>query len=102
MDTPVVGFDWDEGNIGKCQKHGVSRREIEDALNSRPVVAPDLRHSGTEQRFIAVQRNAEGRPMFIAFTYRQVADGVLIRPVSARYMHKKEAAAYEKSTGSED
>ena len=102
MDKPVVGFDWDDGNIGKCRKHGVSCREIEAALSSRPAVAPDLKHSSSEQRFIAVQRNAAGRPMFIAFTYRHTADGVLIRPVSARYMHKKEAAAYEKSTRLED
>ena len=102
MDKPVIGFDWDDGNIEKCQKHGVSRRDIEFALSSRSIVAPDLKHSGSEQRFIAVQRNTEGRPMFIAFTFRQVTAGVLIRPVSARYMHKKEAAAYEKSTHSEN
>ena len=102
MIRPVIGFDWDEGNIEKCEKHGVSRREIEFALGSRPAVATDLKHSDTEQRFIAVHRNPEGRPMFIAFTFRHVAAGVLIRPVSARYMHKKEVAAYEKSTGPED
>jgi uncharacterized DUF497 family protein len=102
MDEPVIGFDWDDGNVEKCQKHGVSRLEIELALGSRPAVAPDLKHSGSEQRYIAVYRNAEGRPMFIAFTFRQTEGGVLIRPVSARYMHKKEAAAYEKSTHSEN
>ena len=102
MSKPIAGFDWDEGNSGKCQKHGVSLREIEAALRSRPVIAPDAKHSVSEQRFIAVQRNAAGRPMFIAFTYRHSKDGVLIRPVSARYMHEKEAAAYEKGTRAED
>ena len=102
MVKQVIGFDWDEGNAGKCQKHGVSRHEIEAAFMSYPIIAPDLRHSSSEQRFIAVHRNAEGRPMFIAFTYRNVVDGVLIRPVSARYMHKKEADAYEKSPRVED
>jgi uncharacterized protein len=102
MDDPVIGFDWDEGNLEKCRKHGVSRREIELALGSRPAVAPDLKHSGSELRYIAVHRNAEGRPMFIAFTFRQAEGAVLIRPVSARYMHKKEAAAYEKNTHSEN
>jgi uncharacterized DUF497 family protein len=102
MDGTTVGFDWDDGNLDKCQKHGVSRREIEVALSSSPQVAPDLKHSGSEQRYIAVQRNTDGRPMFIAFTYRHVTDGVLIRPVSARYMHKKEVAAYEKSTRSQN
>ena len=98
----IIGFDWDDGNAEKCQKHGVSRHEIELAIGSHPAVAPDLKHSDCEQRFIAVQRNTEGRPMFIAFTFRQAAAGVLIRPVSARYMHKKEVAAYEKSTRPQD
>ena len=34
--------------------------------------------------------------MFIVFTFRRKGDEVLIRPVSARYMHKKETEAYEK------
>ena len=37
----------------------------------------------------------------VAFTFRKAANGLLIRPVSARYMHKKEASAYEKITRSE-
>ena len=102
VDKPFAGFDWDDGNIAKCEKHGVSRREIESALGSHPAVAPDLKHSDSEQRFIAVQRNAEGRPLFIAFTFRQAPTGWLIRPVSARYMQKKEAEAYEKSTEAKD
>ena len=76
----IIGFDWDDGNVEKC----VSRHEIELALGSHPAVAPDLKHSDSEQRFIAVQRNTEGRPMFIAFTFRQAAAGVPIRPDSAR------------------
>ena len=80
----IIGFDWDDGNVEKCQKHGVSRHEIELALGSHPAVAPYLKHSDSEQRFIAVQRNTEGRPMFIAFTFRQAAAGVPIRPDSAR------------------
>ena len=102
MDRPVAGFDWDDGNIAKCEKHGVSRQEIEFALGSHPAVAPDFKHSQSEQRFIAVERTTEGRPLFIAFTFRQAGADLLIRPVSARYMHKKEAEAYEKSTETKD
>ncbi len=29
MTEGVSGFDWDDGNIEKCQKHGVSLEEIE-------------------------------------------------------------------------
>jgi uncharacterized DUF497 family protein len=33
---------------------------------------------------------------FIVFTLRRTGDEVLIRPASARYMHKKEMETYEK------
>ena len=91
----VAGFDWDEGNQEKCQKHGVSIGEIEALLSSDPGVAPDLHHSAQEDRFIAVGRNASGRPLFVAFTFRTKDGQRLIRPVTARYMHKKEIAGYE-------
>jgi uncharacterized DUF497 family protein len=32
-----------------------------------------------------------------AFTLRKHGDGALIRPINARYMHKKEVESYEKS-----
>jgi uncharacterized protein len=91
----VAGFDWDAGNLEKCQKHGVPVADIEELLSSDPGVAPDPDHSAQEDRFIAVGRNAAGRPLFVAFTLR-IKDGQrLIRPVSARYMHKKEIEGYE-------
>jgi uncharacterized protein len=98
MNNQIAGFDWDEGNITKCQKHGVSIEEIEAALETRSTVAPDLKHSVAEQRFIAIERNMNGRPMFIAFTLRERNGQTLIRPVSARYMHQEEVEKYEKST----
>jgi uncharacterized DUF497 family protein len=56
-----------------------------------------MKHSLAEQRFIAIGRAREGRPMFIAFTLRE-RDGVtMIGPVSARFMHKDEVLRYEKS-----
>src|SRR5712672_438481 len=90
----VSGFDWDEGNRGQGQKHGVSIAEIEAVLSGSPRVAPDPTHSADEDRFIAVGRNAAGRPVFVAFTFRQQGRKRLIRPVSARYMHRKESEAY--------
>jgi uncharacterized DUF497 family protein len=91
----VAGFDWDTGNLEKCQKHGVSVAEIEALLRSDPGIAPDPDHSAQEDRFIAVGRNAAGRPLFVAFTFRMKDGQRLIRPVSARYMHKKEIEGYE-------
>jgi uncharacterized DUF497 family protein len=91
----IAGFDWDEGNREKCQKHGVSIAEIEAFLRSDPQIAPDVEHSDEEDRYIAVGRNHQGRPIFVAFMYRAGSEGTLIRPVSARYMHRKEARRYE-------
>jgi uncharacterized protein len=94
----VAGIDWDEGNRGKSQKHGVSLAEIEDVLSADPRVAPDREHSAAEDRFIAVGRTAENRPVFVVFTFR-VKDGrMYVRPVSARYMHGKEAERYEEES----
>lgn len=91
----IAGFDWDSGNWPKCGKHGVSREEIERLfLEGRARVAPDVKHTRpTESRHIAAGR-VDGRALFVAFAFR----GDLIRPISARYMHPKEASSYEAST----
>ena len=91
----IVGFEWDSGNWPKCGKHGVSREEIERLfLEGQPRMAPDVTHStSTESRHIAAGR-VDGRWLFVAFVLRQRR----IRPISARYMHEKEARRYEAST----
>jgi uncharacterized DUF497 family protein len=91
------GFDWDDGNRSKCQEHGVSIAEIEDLFVHSPHVAPDPKHSGDEDRLIAVGKTSAGRPLFVAFTMRTKEGRSLIRPVTARYMHAREIAAYEKA-----
>jgi len=95
MRIGFTGFDWDQGNREKCRKHRVSIAEIEALLSADPHVAPDPKHSAEEDRFIAVGRNARGRPLFVAFTFRTRDGERVIRPVSARYMHKKEIEGYE-------
>jgi uncharacterized DUF497 family protein len=96
MNLQVSGFDWDRGNRAKCQKHGVSILEIEDLFTLSPRIAPDPSHSVDEDRLIAVGRTSTGRPVFVAFTIRTKNKRRLIRPLTARYMHAKEIAAYEK------
>ena len=98
MTLTVQGIDWDSGNQAKCQKHGVSLTEIEALLCSNPAIAPDPGHSRDEQRYIAVGRNDDGRAIFVAFTFRKKDGRRLIRPVSARYMHRKEAEKYDKKS----
>jgi uncharacterized DUF497 family protein len=98
MNVDAEGFEWDAANREKCQKHGVSIAEIEGLLLSNPRIAPDLKHSADEDRLIAVGRTSKGRAVFVAFTIRTKQGRRLIRPVTARYMHAKESAAYEKES----
>jgi uncharacterized DUF497 family protein len=91
----LVRIEWDDGSREKCRKHGVSIAEIQDALRGRPPIEPDLDHSATEQRLIAIGRTPAGRSIFVAFTIRQYGDEMSIRPISARSMHRKEVASYE-------
>jgi len=58
---PVDGFDWDEGNWPKCGGHGLTREEIEDVFLHAPDVFPDVAHSTTETRHLAIGRTAAGR-----------------------------------------
>jgi uncharacterized DUF497 family protein len=95
--TNISGYDWDEGNIQKCQKHGVSIEEIEGLFdNPSCFVQSDMKHSQEESRYLAIGLPPESnRPMFVAFTIRTKGDKEYIRPISARYMHEKEARQYE-------
>lgn len=91
----IAGFDWDDGNKTKCQKHGVSLSELESAFYRKLHVFPDLKHSQTEERYIAFGVTDEGRHIFVAFTFRQIGGKNYIRPISSRYMHQKEIDYYE-------
>jgi uncharacterized DUF497 family protein len=88
-------FDWDEGNWPKCGKHGVSKAEIEYVFRHRPLVRPDRTPQDEETRYNAVGINEEGRHIFIVFTLRTKSGYRLVRPISARYMHRKEVERYE-------
>jgi uncharacterized DUF497 family protein len=98
MGFGVAGFDWDDWTREKCRKHGVSLAEIEEILTGDPHIAPDVAHSHVEDRFIAVGRTRANRPVFVAFTFRMKHGRMFMRPVSARYMHRKEIEHYEKES----
>lgn len=90
------GFAWDKANFSKCQKHGVSSAEVEHILaHTATIVVPDLKNSRSEPRYIAIGRTAADRYAFVVFTPRQTGTRILLRPISARYMHKKEIKKYE-------
>lgn len=93
----IAGFDWDKGNRTKCENHGVSREAIEAFFQGKVWVTPDPKHSDSEERFLAIGTAKIGKPMVVVFTLREGKDGTLIRPISARYMHTKEALRYEEA-----
>ena len=100
IDASVIleanGFDWDRGNRAKCEKHGLSVATIESLFMRPLAILPDAAHSQREKRLRAIGRTDKGRGVSMIFTLRRKGDEFLIRPISARYMHKKEIEAYEK------
>ncbi len=95
--TSIKGFDWDEGNARKNEKHNVSMAEVEQVFFNEPLlVLEDSKHINLEPRFHALGKSDDKRQLHITFTLRQA--GEKIRIISARDMHKKERAIYEKAT----
>jgi uncharacterized protein len=93
------GFDWDRGNIEKCQKHGVSIAEIEALfLSGEFSVFDDDLHSVDEHRFRVIGCSPGGRYIFLSFTLREIEGENFVRIFSARYMHKKEIQNYAQKT----
>src|ERR1700722_4683396 len=93
----VVGFQWDDGNARKNERHGVSVAEAEQGFFNFPLlVLSDAKHSQAEPRFHALGKTNEGRLLHIAFTLRN-ADS-LIRVIWARDMHRKERTVYEQAS----
>ena len=91
------GFNWDTGNTDKCQKHGLNQEEIEDFFQQKKIyVAPDIKHSSLEERFLAIGKGSKNKLIVVAFTFRDQSGKKLIRPISARFMNKKEVQKYEK------
>ena len=69
MVIKIIGIEWDDGNLVKCQKHGVPLEETEEVLyNPNICIEPDFVHSTEEERLWAIGRNAKGRGVFVAFT----------------------------------
>jgi uncharacterized DUF497 family protein len=94
----VAGFEWDDGNRLKCQKHGVSEITIESVFRGSIAVMPDPAHSKSEERFNAIGMSDDRRWIFLVFTLRTRHGRQFVRPISARFMHKKEVEHYEKET----
>jgi uncharacterized protein len=91
----VVGFDWDAGNARKNEKHGVSQSGAEQVFfDPNLLMVADFGHSSDETRYHALGRTIDDRHLHIAFTLR--VQETLIRVISARDMHRKEKAIYDR------
>ena len=91
----IVGFDWDDGNARKNEKHGVSQSEAEQIFfDVRLLMVADADHSVGEPRYHALGISLDGRHLHVTFTLR--GDGTRIRVISARDMHRKERQIYER------
>jgi len=90
----IVGFEWDDGNARKNEKHGVSQSEAEQIFfDARLLIVADEGHSDDEPRHHALGATLDGRRLHVTFTIR--GDGTRIRVISARDMHRKERHIYE-------
>jgi uncharacterized DUF497 family protein len=93
----VTGFDWDEGNLMKNEKHSVSDAEAEQLFVNEPlIVLEDRAHAAAEPRWHALGRTNEDRLLHVTFTLR--AGGTRVRIISARPMHSKERSVYERAS----
>ena len=91
--TDSIGY---QGNWPKCGEHGVLCSDIEALFERGPAVYPDPAHSQSEERMLAIGQTGTGRFVLVAFTLRRRGRDTLIRPISARYMRKREVQHYER------
>ena len=93
----ITGFDWDEGNARKNEKHGVTAAEAEQVFFNVPLLmVADTKHSEKEPRFHALGKTVNERRIHITFTLRDA--GQKIRVISARDMHRRERNVYDQAT----
>jgi hypothetical protein len=92
----ITGFDWDDGNTRKNDKHGVAQAQAEEVFFNQPLLMlEDLLHRDQEARYHALGKTLEGRLLHVTFTLR--GGGTLIRVISARDMHRKERSLYDQA-----
>ncbi len=92
----ITGFDWDDGNARKNDKHGVGQAQAEEIFFNQPLLMlDDLLHREQEARYHALGKTLDGRLLHVTFTLR--GGGTLIRVISARDMHRNERSVYEQA-----
>ena len=78
--SKVNGFNWDDGNARKNEKHGVSMAEAEQVFFNAPLLLlEDAAHSQQEPRLHVLGKTDDGRTLHLTLTLRQ--SGELIRVI---------------------
>jgi hypothetical protein len=92
--TGMKDEEKDKGNLLKnWEEHGVTGSECEQIFFNNPqIVAPDLKHSGKEDRYFVLGQTDTGRLLYVVFMIRKT----LVRIISARDMSRKERKVYER------
>ena len=94
--SQVIGFDRDDGNARKNERHRVTAAEAEQVFFNVPLLLlDDSRHSDSEVRYRALGKTAAARRLHLSFALRSEAK--LIRVISARDMSRNEKAIYEQA-----
>ena len=93
MNLRVSGFDWDEGNRAKCQKHGVPMIEIEDLFAHR--FTPGFREAMREIVAKARELFVEGLPLAGMVDRRLALDLDLFSRGGLRVLDKIERQDYD-------
>ena len=91
----MARFDWDSGkDVENRLKHGVSFARAQHAFaDPRRVIARDLTHSQTEERFYCFGE-VDGGVLTVRFTYR----AAVIRIIGAGYWRKGETIYERENT----
>ena len=95
----VDGFDWDRGNWPVCARHGLTRAEIESVFVGELTVFDDPDDRRSQARYMAIGSSRSGQLVFVVFRISRFGSLSLVRPISARYMRRKEVRYYECETG---
>lgn len=91
-----IHFEWDKGNSNKnWKKHNLTNDQCEEPFfGTKRKIFEDTQHSDQEERFLLFGKTKQEKFLLISFTIRNQR----VRIISARAMHKKEKAFYEKAT----
>ncbi|MEM8960343.1 MAG: BrnT family toxin [Acidobacteriota bacterium] len=87
-----MDFEWDSHKAAtNLRKHGVDFADAAFVLEDDLALTIRDWHTGSEERFVTIGQDAQGRLLVVVYTWR----GETIRLISARRATSKERRQYE-------